>query len=308
MYVIRMMEHAVDQCEIPCTKAGNVLYTENQKAQCDDSPVRAWDQAVALYAGSLEGESGVGEGVLFFDLADTMCARFLACGDKAELRFGVSYTNNVVINKFLKGQHHLLQRRCGEARKLKDQIEKLMAIPLVQATILNTYQQVYEVAEQVEDRDPSVRAVEGSLYAATILPLVHDCNPADAQLIFDNLEFESGGNGTNIPDFLEVKEALERNYQCMGITCKAVGGIWMGREYYPDASPCQDELRTSGDRMVTIGIWIAIGGSILIGCTLLYLLYRRCRGIDYEFELREPSNDDSSSDNNNLHASRAHMD
>ena len=92
------MEHALDLCELPCTKKGNVLYAPAQKAQCDDSPVRAWDQAVAFYAGSMEGESGVGDGVLLFDLADTMCARFMACGDDAELRFGISYANNVAIN------------------------------------------------------------------------------------------------------------------------------------------------------------------------------------------------------------------
>lgn len=278
-----MMEHALDLCELPCTKKGNVLYAPAQKAQCDDSPVRAWDQAVAFYAGSMEGESGVGDGVLLFDLADTMCARFMACGDDAELRFGISYANNVAINQFMKGQLHLLKRECGAARTSKNKIEKIMAVPLVQAALLNSYQQVYE--KKSEEEEASKMIVAGSMYAATVLPLVHDCSPEDAQIIYENLR----DNQTEV-DFIAVKEAFERNYACMGVTCKAVGGIWEGRQYFPYASPCQDAIDTDNSSGIHFGIVIAAVGGILVLCALVYLSHQHHKKrIDSKYHDREPS-------------------
>jgi hypothetical protein len=290
MYVIRMMEHAIDQCELPCTKKGNVLYSEARKAQCDDTPVRAWDQAAAFYAGSLEGDSGHGEGILLFDLADTMCARFLACGDEAQLRLGVAYVNNEVINMLRKGQIHVLKRECGEARKLKNGIAKIMAVPLVQATLFNAYKQVYD-KKRSDEEEEDIMAIEGSLYAATVLPLVHDCSPEDAQIIYENLQFENNADKIHYPDFVSVKEAFERNYMCMGITCKAVGGIWEGREYFPFASPCQDEIDTDKSRSsIHIGLVIASVGGVLIIGALLYLARRRYKkGVESAFQDREPS-------------------
>merc|ERR1719261_1162090 len=45
MYVIREMEDAVLDCKAGCI-------------DCNDDPVHAWDEAVAFYAGSLEGTDG----------------------------------------------------------------------------------------------------------------------------------------------------------------------------------------------------------------------------------------------------------
>jgi hypothetical protein len=305
MYVIRMMEHALDQCELPCTKKADALYAPGQKAQCDDSPVRAWDQAVAFYTGSLEGDSGGGEGVLFFDLADTMCARFLTCGDRAELRFGVSYVNNVAINDFIKGQIHVLKRECGMARKKKNEIVKIMAVPLIQATLLNAYEQVN--AKKSGEEEQAKAAVQGASYTATILPLVHECSPEDAQTIYENLRFGKDVNATQSLDFVKVKEALERNYKCMGISCKSVGGIWEGRDYFPLASPCQDEIDVNNSKSnIHIGLVIASAGGALIICVLLYITRQRCKkGIDREFHDLEPS---SSPEDVFQQGSRATMD
>lgn len=293
-----MMEHAIDLCELPCQKTGNVLYAEAQRAHCDDSPVRAWDQAVAYYAGSLEGESGLGEGILFFGLADEMCARFLTCGDDASLRFGVSYVNNVAISQFMKGQINVLKRECEQARQVKDTIVDMMAVPLVQATLLMAYEQVYGVNTKAAEQ-PKL-AMQGTAYAATILPLVHDCSPNDAQIIFDNLLFgRDEENQTKVPDFVKVKHAFERNYRCMGISCKDVGGIWQGRDYYPNAYPCQDDemvTEQSSSNSFRIIVSVATIGGALTLCVLLHLVGNRRRAsLDrYEGQGRElPENNGS---------------
>jgi len=263
-----MMDYALDRCELPCQKSADVLYSSAQKAQCDDSPVRAWDSAVAYYAGSLEGDSG--DGVLFFDLADKMCVNFLACGREAELRFGVSYVNNLAINEFMNGQAHLLKRECAAARESKDKIEKMMAVPLIQATLLNTYEQIYGAwRAPAED---SHLAVQGATYAATVLPLVHHCNPGDAEIIYQNLHFDPVANQTWTPNYNAVKAAFERNYYCMGITCKAVGGIWKDGAYSPHAAPCQDaqKVKKSAERPFRISLSAIVAG---IACILGGLLY-----------------------------------
>lgn len=280
------------------------MYYPAQKAVCDDSPVRAWDQAVAFYAGSLEGESGVGEGLLVFDLADKMCARFLTCGDKAELRFGVSYVNNMIINRFMDGQKHLLKRECDAARKAKNEISKIMAVPLVQATLLNTYEQIYG-KERTPEEDAQLE-MQGSAYAATLLPLIHDCSPDDAQYIHGSLRFDRGeGNETWMPNYVAIKKVFERNYKCMGITCKAVGGIWEGREYSPYAGPCQDavevEEKSLGDNLrialAVVGVGIAL--VTIAACCFAYERYKEGRERMYYHD-REPSHIPVG----NLHASR----
>lgn len=263
------MEHAIDQCEMPCQKTGDIVYNESHTPRCDDSPVRAWDQAVAYYTGSLEGATGLGEGLLLFGLADRMCSRFLTCGKDASLRFGISHVNNLAIDLFTEGQQHVLKRECEPARQAKDKIVKLMAVPLVQATILSAFEQVH--GPKKDTVETHKMEMQGTSYASTVLPLVHDCNPEDALIIYENMLLDNdAANHTIVPDFLKVKQAFERNYRCMGITCKAVGGIWQGGEYFPDASPCQDRIEYDSPRGRSIGIAIgAIFGSLAVAVALV---------------------------------------
>jgi hypothetical protein len=51
------------------------------------------------------------------------------------------------------------------------------------------------------------------------------CNEKDAQIIYDNMRA-----GLYQADFPNVKRALEANYQCLGISCTDVGGIWSSKE------------------------------------------------------------------------------
>ena len=82
-------------------------------------------------------------------------------------------------------------------------------------------------------------AAEGSTFAAALLPMVHHCNPASATVVADNMKFglafsatdgtlptlPTAGVGQQLPDFAKVKEALEKTYACLGITCDMVGAL-----------------------------------------------------------------------------------
>eukprot|EP00965_Chrysotila_dentata_P153624 5077444-Pleurochrysis_carterae.AAC.1 len=49
--------------------------------------------------------------------------------------------------------------------------------------------------------------------------------------------------GAPLTSWSAVKAAFERNYECMGITCAEVGGLWdlSGSRYFPGATPCSDK-------------------------------------------------------------------
>ena len=55
---------------------------------------------------------------------------------------------------------------------------------------------------------------------------------------------------------MAVKSAFERNYRCMGITCRDVGGFYDGAiaEYHAKAAPCGGFIRKSINMDVNVGI------------------------------------------------------
>ena len=61
--------------------------------------------------------------------------------------------------------------------------------------------------------------------------MVHHCNPASATVVSNNMKFglvfdAAGLNPTGtLPNFATVKEALEKTYACLGITCDMVGAL-----------------------------------------------------------------------------------
>lgn len=251
MYVIRELEDAIDDCKNNCIN-------------CNDEPVHAWDEAVAFYAGSLEGTDGSGEGNFLYGLSDKRCADFRTCGEDQNEIKGTSKNNIEIIRHFKAGQNDLLNGQCPEAKKQKDIIEKLMIVPLVQGTMRYAYINDYQAAVTTGDK----ALAEGSVFAASVLPLVHDCNADDAQFIYDNMR-----QGFGSPNFKGVKQAFERNYECMGITCSAVGGLYDGGdlEYLEHAGPCTDAKKNRTGAIVG-GV---IGG--LVGALLLIFIFMKCR-------------------------------
>ena len=271
MYVIRQMEDALDKC-ISGSKTDN------------DDAVYSWDEAVAYYVGSLQGRPGNEDGVLLYNLANFYCGYFNTCGESSNQAYGNSAVNIRIMRAFNAAQNDLNMGQCDAARKRKVEIETAMAIPLVQGTILYSYLRDYSMsADNLDDRD-HVDA-NGAVFAASVLPLVHSCSPDDAQVIYDYMR-----TGIFDSDYPAVRAALESNFQCLGITCADVGGIYdSSKGYLLNASPCSD----SGS---SVNVGAIVGGIIggLIGVALLFCVYRRyCRnGKEREFSagqsIRDP--------------------
>lgn len=245
MYVIREMEDALDDCDKKC----------DIDTDCNDDPVKAWDEAVAFYTGSLELQDGSGTGFLLHALADKRCTNFNTCGDLAESLQGTSHVNIEILRNFDEGLGKINQGECSAARTNKESIEQLMTIPLVQGAIRYAYIRSTEISpgEQAE--------AEGATFAAAVLPVVHACDEDDAAIIYDNMRV---GSGT--PDFKAVKEAFERNYACMNIRCGDVGGVYdsANSQYYEGAEPCGSSSASA------ITLTFGLMATLFLGVTMLF--------------------------------------
>ena len=220
MYVLREFEDALDDCQVGCIN-------------CNDDPVHAWDEGVAFYTGSSHGTAvnSIMTGYLIYSLANKRCANFKTCSASGDSVVGNAKVNIDLLNLFERGKSSLQGGRCNAARNRKDKIAKIMAIPALQGTLRYAY-----ITGPQNTRTPKAIG-EGAVFAAAVLPIVHACSPSDAQIIYDNMNAAS--TSTN---FAAVKEAFERNYDCMGISCLDVGGYFDQalNEYFPGAAPCVD--------------------------------------------------------------------
>jgi len=217
MYVIREMEDALDDCKENCT-------IDN----CNDDPVHAWDEAVAFYTGSLEGEDGSGSGKLAYALADKRCSNFKTCGEFGDDTSGTASVNNAMFDAFNVGQAKILGGKCASARADKEKIENLMLIPLIQGTLRYAWKMENEAYSQKSE-------AEGVVFAASVLPVVAACDKAAAQTIANNVKV--GVSGTT--SFSAVKKAFESTYSCMGVEASMVGGLYDAAtgDYYAGAAP-----------------------------------------------------------------------
>lgn len=254
MYVIREMEDALDGCTYDCKKTG-----------CNDDQVRAWDEAVAFYTGSLEGTDGMGSGKLLHALADKRCKDFKTCGSLANTVEGSSHVNQEIFRYFTLGSRMIAQAKCEDARGYKERIENMMTVPLIQGTLRYAY---------ITDTDPNAgekAEAEGATFAAAILPIVNDCDDEAADVVYENMKTQKQG-----ADFLAVKKALESVYECMGVRGKDVGGLWdeTQGDYYPGAKPLNESSRSSSGVNVPLIIGCTAGG--LVAGIIMYLFVSKC--------------------------------
>ena len=99
MYVVREFEDAIDDCERACIS-------------CNYDSAHAWDEGVAFYTGSLEGEVGSsalgdGFGKMVYALAEKRCINFKTCGSLGDSVTGGSRVNRQLFQLFDIGQQLL---------------------------------------------------------------------------------------------------------------------------------------------------------------------------------------------------------
>lgn len=256
MWVIKELEQALDGCQNDCKKTG-----------CNDDTVRAWDEAVAFYTGSLEGSDGNGNGKLLYALADKRCKNFKTCGDLAKSTEGTAHVNQEIFRDFTLGSRMLAQGKCAEAKHYKEKIEKMMTVPLIQGTLRYAY-------ITSTDKNAGEKAeAEGATFAASILPIVHACDEDAADIIYKNMK-TGQANGAN---FAQVKGAFESVYGCIGVRGSDVGGLWNEATgaYFVGASPLESSpSQSSGNVNLPLIIGCTAGG--LVAGIIVYIFVSKC--------------------------------
>ena len=223
-----MTEWAVDVCW-------------KQECQVDGTScptvAEAWDQAVSLFVGSLvqpdeTQPGGYESGHLYYGMADELCQDFATCGPNGNDIEGTSAVNLVVIQLFQTGRLLLEKGACSTAELTYGQIIHLMTVPLIQGTLRSAYRLQY-----THKGDPKEQG-RGVAYMASLLPDLYSCSPQDADKVYNELSILS--TAKKAPDFGIIKEAIERNYRCMMVTCEDVGGLYDDAHdrYRDGASPC----------------------------------------------------------------------
>jgi len=235
-YVIYKLEQALDQCDAKLIVA-----------------VHPWDEAVAYYTGSSEGDDGSGVGHLLSAVADNNCKSFKTCGESGDMNQGQAKVNIDIFRAFKQGQSLLGEGKCSEARVVKERIEALMAVPMIQGTLRFAYY-------RGEIMHSTTVQAKGAAFAAAVLPLIYDCNPTKSETIYNAMAIGSG-----VPNFPAVKAAFEYSYRCLGLTCADIGGYYDDgtQSYYKGAESCAGSGNTKN-----VG---AIVGGVLAGFTALLL-------------------------------------
>lgn len=237
MYTIHEFEDAIQDCE-----GGDV--------NNNDKGVHAWDEGVAFYTGSLQ-QAKTTTGYMLYYLANKRCSNFDKC-----VSSGHSQVNEAILPEFAGGLHATKIGDCATAKVHLDKIKSLMTIPLIQGTLRYAYK-VGIYGENPDDGNgsPGKASGEGVAFMMSAVHRLSMCGQsgkADAEYIYNamyNLKvttpaFDFDGDGEGDATFAGIKQAFERHYTCLGITCADVGGLASSvaahNGFYPGAEACVD--------------------------------------------------------------------
>jgi len=258
MYVIRELEDALDDCRSKCSKEDC-----NDDLYISDS----WDKAVAYYTGTLEGDNGAGSGKLPYALADKRCGNFKTCGESGDQLTGTSKVNIEIFRNFEIGKGFLKNGKCEEAQPHKDNIQRLMMIPLIQGTLRYGWKTDNEAYSEKAE-------AEGAIFALAITPVINKCDPKSAEIIAKNMKVGQTGSA----DFNDLKKAFESTYDCLGITGFDVGGLFdaASMSYFDGAEPLDfvpgaAASKKDSDAASSLGFGVTLGTMLVASVTTLLI-------------------------------------
>jgi len=218
---------------------------EKGKRDCD---VDFWDEGMAYYIGSLEGEYATSAdyastGNLLYALAQKRCAEFGTCATTTDSSTIAAVNTNVQsVTGFGKQGYDLIymQKACNDANldlAFKGMVSQ-MTVPLVQGMLKYAWKAdpvkgdscdgqagndaaTVATNDAANSKDCAKSWAEGWAFAAAVLPQVHKCDATAATTIRANLDVASTEPMKD--GVAAVKAAIEGVYDCLGITCTDVG-------------------------------------------------------------------------------------
>ncbi len=198
-------------------------------------PISFLDKAVALYTGS-ETRDDDNYGFFLYTLTQTEGYKFGTC-KKDEM----SPVNKKIFDKFGSVKSNLLQNECTSLQTNVRDIKELMTVILVQGVTRS----IYEL--DIHDDFQETTQAMGAAFAAALVPLLHSCSKGYALIVHKDL---SPGKSTK-GSYEVVKNAIEQNYDCLGISCEDVGGLVdiRGEGYLAGAEACNGVMPVKRDEI-----------------------------------------------------------
>ena len=286
-YTIWEMQDALNDCR--------ALKHSNLASTSQENSIKAWDEAVAFYTGSEEGDVEGGlrgcdsghYGQLMFALAEKRAGNFQTCTGRTTSGSGGAFSqlNSDLFLLFTEGKEdinaafaHSQTAYCDDAELVKLQIVKKMLIPIIQGTLRYLYKSRVGVTAGT-DYDAKE---QGELFAFTTaaLPHIHKCSPKTAQLLYERTWGDvTPGIPTFDTDWETIKTGIESTYPCLGITCTDVGAL-TDAEYH---GACVDQSSSTSkqeDKIPDFGIAIIaiFGIATFIGAALGYFYWKKYVG------------------------------
>ena len=205
MFVVRKFEEGIDDCVAGC------LY-------CNEHGAHAWDEGVALYAGSLVGTDGRGGGgaiswvggELLFTLANEQCSYFRTC----------TTGGNSNVNVELLASSPTRRADAGDRGRLGQWVLDGEEPPAASSTVTGCHHRArcaaYLLAHlSASDQERRGRSLCGGA------PRLSLCDADAASRVHANLRV-----GASAVDFEAVKLAFESQLDCLNVTCTDIGGLW----------------------------------------------------------------------------------
>lgn len=229
MFIIHCMEEAINDCLEGC-----------DMDDCDD--LHNWDKAVAYYTGSSVAEKEEEDGYLMYGIANENCKLLNTCGIAGASTNGTSKVNSDIFEQFNYGKKNILRNDCDALQDNKEKIVSLMTIPLIQGVLHNSYYSSGIVQDSDPTEEEKYKALN-AVYTVSILPIIDNCVSNDGVILYENNINDSNDNNNAETKFKMVKRSLEKSYECIGIKCSDVGGLFDGysKEYMRYAEPCNDD-------------------------------------------------------------------
>lgn len=241
MTALQGMHEAIGECEA-------------NDAIRDASSAEFWDKAAASIIGHLEGteNGGSGDGMLFFGLAKQYCDEFGTCSSPSSAQSVTAEVNGKIVALLYAGRGAVLNRSCPELRKATAELEPLLLVSIIQAT-LGSSERILDSG--IRQKALSANHIEAYIYGDMVLPLIEDVDRTSAQVIQRNLDLTS----TPLQDGLgAVVEAFFLVYDGLGLKCTQVG-----RSDGVDAcnGTVKEPLSTGSITGIVVGVTIAIGAA-----------------------------------------------
>ena len=205
MYALGELEDAISDCR-------------NQNLTANDGLANSWDEGVAFYTGSLEGATGTTSGILQYALAQVRCSQFGKCNSR-----GVSVINTRIMGLFAQGQSLIRSYECELAYQVKEEIVRLMTVPLIQGWMRYLWRADATSGWNATTSNYAKEKAESWAFLAAFLPQVHACSASTATLLREQTHWKSTtylSRGRNA-----VFKLVQDQFRCMGINCADIGNM-----------------------------------------------------------------------------------